>query len=188
MLNYFAKINEMMKIPHSSLESALNLIHETINLGSTIWIMGNGGSASTAEHFETDLSYIRAIEELPKIKAFALTSNSSVLTAIGNDIGFENIFCHQLERKGVSGDLAILISASGNSENLLKAARYSNEIGIKTLAIVGFDGGELLKISDQAIFTRSTLGFYGPVEDIHLSICHYLAAETKVKIVEDINL
>jgi D-sedoheptulose 7-phosphate isomerase len=145
--------------------------------GNSIWIMGNGGSAGTAEHFETDLSYVKRGSLLPKIKVSALTANSSLITAIGNDIGFENIFSHQLERKSVSGDLCVVISASGNSENLIHAVNFAREHGLFSIGLLGFDGGKLEKLVDLAAVVRTEVGKYGPVEDIHLAICHELSSK-----------
>lgn len=144
--------------------------------GNSIWIMGNGGSAGTAEHFETDLSYVKGGSLLPKIKVSALTSNSSLLTAIGNDIGFENIFSHQLSRKSVPGDLCVVISASGNSENLIRAISFAKEHSLLSIGLLGFDGGKLEKLVDFAAVVRTKVGEYGPVEDIHLAICHELSS------------
>ena len=98
------------------LSFAVNIIHDCIARNNSIWIMGNGGSASTAEHFETDLHFIKHGEKI-RIGAQSLSSNSSLITAIGNDIGFEEVFRHQLIRKSKKKDLVILISASGNSCN-----------------------------------------------------------------------
>ena len=139
--------------------------------------MGNGGSASTAEHFETDLSYIKKESGFAKIKAFAITSNSSLITAIANDIGFDKVFSHQLNRKAAKGDICFIISASGNSENLICAINAAKALGLETLAILGFDGGKIMDLADHAILIRSEIGQYGPVEDLHLAICHALAAK-----------
>lgn len=143
-----------------------------ISAGSSIWIIGNGGSASTAEHFETDLSFIRKGDSFPKSRVSALSSNSALISAIANDIGYKNIFSHQLFRKADAEDLCILISASGNSENLINAALACKEIGLKTIGLLGFDGGKLAGLVDSSIIVRTEIGKYGPVEDVHLAICH----------------
>ena len=151
-------------------------ILEHINQNSSIWIVGNGGSASTAEHFETDLHFIRSksITKFPKVAA--LTSNSSLISAISNDIGYENVFSIQLSRKAQSGDLCILISASGNSENLINAVQESKALGVYTVGILGFDGGQLSNLVDLSLLVKTKKGLYGPVEDVHLSICHEISA------------
>ena len=151
-------------------------ILEHINQNTSIWIIGNGGSASTAEHFETDLHFIRSksITKFPKVAA--LTSNSSLISAISNDIGYENVFSIQLMRKAQKGDLCILISASGNSENLINAVQAAKTLGVYTIGILGFDGGRLSNLVDLPLLVKTKKGMYGPVEDIHLSICHEISA------------
>jgi D-sedoheptulose 7-phosphate isomerase len=172
---YFDFLGSLLSIPESDLNSAAASILECIAEQNSIWIMGNGGSASTAEHFETDLSFIRMGNSFPKTSVSALTVNSSLVSAIANDIGYENVFSHQLFRKAKSGDLCILISASGDSENLIKAAITAKEIGLNTFGLLGFDGGKLAQILDSSIIVRTEIGKYGPVEDMHLAICHALS-------------
>ena len=172
---YFEYLRGLLPISEYDIESAANSIFDCIAGQKSIWIIGNGGSASTAEHFETELSFIRTGNSFPKTKVSALTSNSALISAIANDIGFENIFSHQLFRKAEPGDLGIFISASGNSENLLKAVGAARQIGMKTLGLLGFDGGELLQILDNSVVVKTEIGKYGPVEDIHLAICHAIS-------------
>lgn len=181
---YLNRLVGILKNPQIELEVQALVKHLTdkISQGASIWIMGNGGSASTAEHFETDLAYIRKSDQKINLKATALTANSSLTTAISNDLGFNYIFSHQIERKAQAGDVCIVISASGNSPNLTEAIRVSKILGLSTVAILGFDGGELLKVCDYKVFTKSSLGDYGPVEDIHLAVCHYIAEELRLKI------
>jgi D-sedoheptulose 7-phosphate isomerase len=117
------------------------------------------------------------------LRVSALTSNSALISAISNDIGFENIFSHQLIRKAEPGDLCILISASGNSENLINAVTACKEIGIKTIGLLGFDGGKLANLVDSSIIVRTKIGKYGPVEDVQLAICHALSEIVGQKLV-----
>jgi D-sedoheptulose 7-phosphate isomerase len=147
-----------------------------ISAGSSIWIIGNGGSASTAEHFETDLSFVRLGSIITKSKVCALSANSSLVSAIANDLGYEYIFAHQLKRRAEPEDLCIVISASGNSENLVQAVHICKEIGVKVMGLLGFDGGKLIELIDNVILIDTAIGRYGPVEDAHLAICHSLSA------------
>ena len=153
---------------------------------SSIWIMGNGGSASTAEHFETDLHFIRSnsISKFPKVSA--LTSNSALISAISNDIGYERIFSLQLLRKAEKGDLCILISASGDSKNLINATQTAKDLGVFTIGILGFDGGQLAKLVDLPLIVKTNKGMYGPVEDVHLSICHEISESVYKKLTSKI--
>ena len=169
---YFNYLIHLLENQEFRLQEIASEIVSHISAGSSIWIIGNGGSASTAEHFETDLLFIRKGNSFPKTRVTALTSNSSLISAISNDIGYENIFSHQLFRKAKSGDLCILISASGNSENLINAILATREIGIKTIGFLGFDGGELSGLVDSSIIVKTEIGKYGPVEDVHLAMCH----------------
>jgi D-sedoheptulose 7-phosphate isomerase len=139
--------------------------------------LGNGGSASTAEHFETDLSFVRYDRKSLKINAAALTSNSALISAISNDIGFDKVFSHQLQRKASNGDVCIVISASGNSANLINGVKVAKQMGLKSIGILGFDGGELANQVDFSIVVKTEIGKYGPVEDAHLAICHAISRE-----------
>ena len=158
------------------LESIALEIMKCIDSDKSIWIMGNGGSASTAEHFETDLSFVRLGDTLKSLRASALTANSALITAIANDIGFEFVFSHQLRRKAKAGDICILISASGNSTNLLEAIRIAQQLDLISVGILGFDGGKLAELVDYSVIVSTEIGKYGPVEDVHLAICHELAS------------
>jgi len=142
----------------------------------TIYILGNGGSASTASHFATDLVNI-AHRRGVNLKIFSLVDSASIITAISNDIAFEDIFTVQLKSKLNIGDLVLSISVSGNSTNLINAVNYSNKVGAHTASLIGFDGGILKNISKVSCHIPSEIKEYGPVEDIHLSICHYIAAD-----------
>ena len=120
-----------------------------------IFICGNGGSGVNAIHMANDLLYGAGScgnpPQIPGLKVDALTSNQGILTCLSNDIGYENIFSHQLQVKGQKDDLLIVLSGSGNSPNVLNAIDISRKIGIKTFAILGFDGGQCLNKSDCAI-------------------------------------
>ena len=172
---YFNYLNTLISNEFEQKNEILFEILKTIRSGNSIWIIGNGGSSSTAEHFETDLLFIRNSNIKTKIKITALTSNGSLISAIANDIGFENIFSKQLSRKGEVNDLLFVLSASGNSINLIKAVEEAKKSGIKSIGLLGFDGGKLASMLDSCIIVDTELGKYGPVEDIHLAICHSLA-------------
>ena len=114
--NYFTFLESLLREEELTLnvKKVAQIIFDFISNENSIWILGNGGSASTAEHFETDLCFVRYDKKTLKINASALTSNSSLITAISNDIGFERIFSHQLQRKASKGDLCIVISGLDN--------------------------------------------------------------------------
>jgi D-sedoheptulose 7-phosphate isomerase len=144
--------------------------------------MGNGGSCAIACHFVTDLSFIRSKLKSEKIKISSLCSNLPLISAIANDCGYEKIFLNQLERRAETGDLCIIISSSGNSKNLISAFDFCNKNLISTILILGFNGGELKSLSTQedlVLHFESEIGHYGPVEDVHQSICHEISLLVK---------
>jgi D-sedoheptulose 7-phosphate isomerase len=143
--------------------------------GAMIFFIGNGGSAATASHFANDLS-IGTNEYNKPFRAVSLTDNVPILTAIGNDFGYEEIFVRQLRSLGKSGDVLIGISASGNSPNLLKAFEYATFIGIRTVAITAFDGGRMKALASQGVHVPTDPKEYGPAEDAHLVLDHLVSA------------
>lgn len=155
----------------NSLDSFCNMILEARENGKKIIFMGNGGSAATASHFANDIGIGTREYEKP-FKALSITDNNAVISAIANDDGYENIFLYQLKLYLEEGDVVIPISASGNSKNLLLACEYAKSKGNKVFSLVGFDGGELLKISDDSIHIETPKGEYGPVEDLHMFCDH----------------
>ncbi len=145
--------------------------------GNTIFVAGNGGSAATATTMANDIGFdiIKKTGTDKPFRVFALTDNSSVITAISNDVGYENIFINQLKIHYRKGDKLVVISASGNSKNVVLAASWVKSMGGKVIGLLGFDGGALREICDISILIPSAPGDYGPVEDMHLTINHLLA-------------
>lgn len=140
--------------------------------GRQVLVMGNGGSAATASHMATDLCKTAHVAGRKPLKCLSLADNVSFITAIGNDLSFDDIFSRQLENAVGKGDVVLLISGSGNSPNLLKAAAFAKARGARTAALLGFDGGKLKKAVDLAVLVPSDQ--YGVIEDLHLSIGHIL--------------
>ena len=139
--------------------------------GRRILFLGNGGSSATSSHFANDLSAGTRDFHKP-FKALNLTDNTAILTAIANDSGFEEVFKKQLQIYMEEGDIIVAISASGNSENLVRAIEYAKSMGNKTVGLLGFDGGKLLEICDEYILIETGKGEYGPVEDVHMMLDH----------------
>jgi len=182
-VDYFQRIINILSRDLEDVEIVADSLYSCIERGGSIWVIGNGGSATTANHFEVDLSYVRlnSINTFP-IKVKSLSANSGVMSAIGNDIGFENVFSHQLMRQAQKGDVCVAISASGNSQNLIKAFEVCELIGVERIAIVGFDGGKLLDLAEICCHVPTEDGLYGPVEDVHLAICHYITANLRARL------
>jgi len=129
-----------------------------------LFICGNGGSSANAEHIANDFHY--GIAEISNnknkgLKVDALTSNSAIVTCLANDIGYENIFSYQLSVKAKKKDLLLVLSGSGNSKNIIKALEKANEIGIFSVAVLGFDGGKAKDIA--------TLPIHFPIDDMQIS-------------------
>lgn len=140
-----------------------------------IIFIGNGGSAATASHFANDLSF-GTNDYIKPFRALSLTDNVPVLTALGNDYGYDEIFVRQLKVYANNDDVLVAISASGNSSNLVNAITYANSIGMKTVAITAFDGGKMKLISDESIHIPTGNKEYGPAEDVHLVLDHLVSS------------
>lgn len=142
---------------------------------ANIYFIGNGGSAATASHFANDIA-IGTNDYKTPFKAISLTDNMPIVTAIGNDFGYEDIFVRQLMVLSKPGDVLVAISASGNSPNLLSAIEYANANGIKTIAITAFDGGKMKNIARSGIHVPTEKKEYGPAEDAHMILDHLVGA------------
>jgi len=143
--------------------------------GATIYFIGNGGSTATASHFANDIAIGTNSYEKP-FRAVSLTDSNAIITAVGNDFGFEEIFVRQLRVLGRAGDVVVAISASGNSPNLIRAFDYAKSNGIKTVAITAFDGGKMKQIADEGVHVPTAPKEYGPAEDAHMVLDHLVGA------------
>ena len=143
---------------------------ERLKRGCRILVCGNGGSAADAQHFAAELSG-RYVKERRALAGIALTTDSSALTAIGNDYGFESIFSRQVEALGRPGDLLVAISTSGNSPNIIRAVESAKELGLKTLGLLGRDGGKLKDLCDDALVVPNAVT--ARIQEIHLMTYHF---------------
>lgn len=143
--------------------------------GATIYVAGNGGSASTAAHFVNDLGKATKRSGRMPVRVMGLADNVPWLTALGNDEGYERVFAGQLENFAKPGDVLVVISASGNSTNLVRAVDLAKARGVSTIGLLGFDGGVLKAMTDEAIHIPTEKGAYEVVEDCHHAVCHALA-------------
>lgn len=137
-----------------------------------IFILGNGGSAATASHWACDLGKGTVVEGKRRLRVLSLTDNVAVMTAWSNDVSYADVFVEQLKNLLAPNDVVIGISASGNSENVLRAIRYARERGALTIGLTGFGGGKLAGLVDIALVVDSY--DYGQVEDVHLIVDHIL--------------
>ena len=143
--------------------------------GAMIYLAGNGGSASTASHWANDLNKATKIAGQNPLRVLSLTDNVSWLTALANDEGYERSISGQLENFAQAGDVLLVISASGNSPNLIRAVELARERGAITVGLLGFDGGVLSRMVDERLLLPSRKGAYGLVESAHLLVCHLLS-------------
>jgi len=152
----------------------IDLLIDARNNGKKIFLMGNGGSASTSSHFTADLLKTTILTDSKRFQAFSLTDNFSVISAWGNDTHYENIFSEQLKNYLTANDLVIAFSGSGNSPNIINAINFAKEKGALTLGFTGLTGGKLSQISDVCFQIPSSNML--TIETFHLMLCHLITS------------
>lgn len=152
---------------------AIEVLAEARASDRTIFVCGNGGSASTASHFAADLAKGASFRRECRFRVHALTDSLPIITAYCNDVGYDSIFVEQLKNFAKPDDVLVAISASGNSPNVLRATEYANSIGCHTIALTGSDGGKLGPLSQVQI--RVAEPHVGRTEDSHMAICHMIS-------------
>lgn len=173
---YLEYLNSVLKgIDTGEIGRFIQTLLDARERGATIYFIGNGGSAATASHFANDLAIGTNSYDKP-FRVISLTDNQAIITALGNDFGYEEIFVRQLRVLGKQGDVLVGISASGNSPNLIKAFEYASSAGIKTVAITAFDGGKMRAMADEGIHVPTAPKEYGPAEDAHMVLDHLVGA------------
>lgn len=162
----------LARLPVETIAQVVDVLEEARVKGRSVFIFGNGGSAATASHFASDLAKGSICPGKPRVKAFALTDNMPLLSAWANDSAYENIFAEQLENFIEGGDIAIAISCSGNSANVLNGVKVAKAKGATAIGFIGFDGGKLKELVDIAVVVPSHN--MEQVEDIHLLLGHVI--------------
>ena len=163
------------------LERAAAMVRETVSRGGTLFFCGNGGSAADAQHMATEyvIRYMRNRRALP---AIALTTDTSLLTAAGNDFGFETVFARQVEALARPGDLLIIHSTSGKSPNVLRAAEAARARGVAVLTFSARDGGPLRELSDHNVIVPTERT--DRAQEIHLCVEHMICDLVEQGLVE----
>jgi len=161
------------ELDRPAITAALDAIKAAYDTGQRVFICGNGGSAATASHMVNDLVKMPTVIGRTSVRAMSLSDNVPLLMAVANDIEYADIFVTPLKAFFQPGDIVIGISASGNSENVLRAIRYANDNGGVTIGLCGFKGGTLRDIAQVPVY--SPVEHYGKVEDAHCVACHCLA-------------
>ena len=162
----------LARLPVEEIAQAVDALKEAREKGKSIFLFGNGGSAATASHFASDLAKGAICPRKPRIKAFALTDQVTLVSAWANDSAYEHVFAEQLENFIQAGDIAIAISGSGNSANVLNGVRVAKAKVATTIGFIGFDGGRLKELVDIAIVVPTYS--MEQAEDIHLLFGHVI--------------
>ena len=183
--DYFGELKNIFdKMRWKDIEDISNTIYKAYLNERTIFILGNGGSASTASHFACDLgkgtlSKVYDMSE-KRFRVVSLTDNAATISAYANDLSFDDIFIQQLRNLVHKGDVVIAITGSGNSKNVVKAMKYGRECGAITIGMLGFDGGKVKKFLDKYVIVPSN--HYGRIEDMHLILEHLITDYLRKKI------
>lgn len=171
---YRARQQEVYEaLPLDQVAEVVELLRQAKDKGAQIFVFGNGGSAANASHFVTDVGKGASDKSDVRFRILSLNDNTAWMTAIGNDYSYEDVFLRQIQNYARPGDLALTMSVSGNSPNLVKAIRWARENGVTTVALVGAKRGALAEIAEHVLVIPDT--HYGRVEDAQMTICHMLA-------------
>jgi len=154
----------------TAMEKGVSLIEQAWRRGSQIITLGNGGSAMTALHFITDWNKSVFLANGRKFRGRTLVDNIGLISAYSNDVSYQDVFLEQLKNIAAPGDLVIAISGSGNSENVIRAVTYANEVGCETLGLCGYSGGRLKQIAQHSIWVA--VDDMQLSEDVHAIFCH----------------
>lgn len=176
--NYFVEQRAILEAtPAQNLATILEILERAREEHRHIFVFGNGGSASTASHFAADLGKNTVRSHMPRFQITCLNDNMAIFSAYANDEGYECVFAEPLISLSDPGDVAIAISASGNSPNVVRAIQEANARGLTTIGFAGMTGGKLQELAQHCIVVPSHS--YEHIEDAHLMLCHALVATIK---------
>ena len=185
--NYLARLNaEISRLNQAEIQKWADLVYQAWQNSRFVFIIGNGGSGTTASHMAEDLgkSTLRPEdlkdESKRRLKVLSLTDNTGWLLAVGNDCGYDQVFVQQLMNYGTAGDLLIAISGSGNSPNILAAVDWANRHKLTTFGLTGYGGGKLKGVQQHGLHVD--LADMGMVESIHLSVFHWVLNDVYARI------
>lgn len=181
--SYLTRMGDLLgSLDRAAIDRYADLLMEVWLRDGCVFVFGNGGSASCASHHVADYVKTASVDGQRRLRAMSLVDNKEMLTAIGNDIGYDDIFLHQLESFAKAGDVAVAISCSGNSPNVVSACQWAKSVGIGTVAVTGFKGGELGSLAD--IHINIPDDNYGIVEDLQLAVGHMVAQRLHCRVIE----
>jgi phosphoheptose isomerase len=171
--NYYRRFNEVLaSFDKSPLEEIAALLLRVRHAGGTLWVAGNGGSAAIADHTACDATKETYVEGQTPIRSVSLSANGPMITALGNDVGYDAVFSEQLRYYLGDDDALLVVSSSGNSPNVVEACKYARARGVPTIAFVGFGGGNLAQLADHVVHVP--IDNSGMAEDAHQSLMHVL--------------
>ena len=184
--DYIAALRGVLaRLDADVVETIIDALLDARERGHTVFIVGNGGSASTSAHMATDLCKVTAVDGAPGVRALSLPDHIALVTAWSNDEAYEYSFSGPLQAYIAPGDVLIAISASGRSRNILEATRVANRMGALTIGLTGFGGGELAGLARISLVVDAN--DYGLVEDAHLAVNHALTAAVRARISQDLD-
>ncbi len=186
-LDYIHGLRSVLEsLPLGDLDAAVECLRAAYTRGSQVFLVGNGGSASTASHMACDLAKTVMLGTgdvwAKRFRVVSLTDNVALMTAWANDTSYANVFAEQLRNIANAGDILIAISVSGNSPNIVQAVSLARRMAITTISLLGCDGGTVRKLSDLCVVVNST--DYGYVEDAHLVLNHLITSHLKARLFE----
>lgn len=183
MAKYLSTLREVLQeVSTEQVGHVANILKEAYRQSKTVFICGNGGSASTASHWACDLGKGIIAQGKPRLRVFSIGDNQALLTAYANDCGYDSVFAEPIRSWAGPGDIVMLITASGNSPNILAAAKAAREVGCTTIGLIGFGGGKLASMVDHQITVSCR--DYGPVEDLHMILDHIISGFLRRTIAE----
>lgn len=169
-------------VPQADIRDVVDVLLSARAVGSTIFTLGNGGSAATASHFACDLAKGTAVPDQPRFRVVALTDNIPLLTAWSNDVAYQDAFAEPLVGLMTRGDVVVAFSGSGNSPNVLRAVRVAQQMGGISIGFSGFDGGQLSTLVDIPVVVPCSC--MEQIEDVHLTLCHLICTVLRERLRE----
>jgi D-sedoheptulose 7-phosphate isomerase len=179
--SYLTELETVVRnISREEVRAVVDVLFEGWHSRRTVFLIGNGGSAATASHMMSDLNRYTVVGNLPRFRSIALTDNVPLMTAVGNDMTYADVFIEPLKNLLQPQDILIAISASGNSPNVIKAVEYARNYGAKVIGLCGSPGGMLARLADVAVTIPSKR--IGQQEDGHMILDHVISAALRERI------
>lgn len=171
---YYKELSDtLLKLDYEQISEAMNALVNCYENGGTVYVFGNGGSSATASHMVCDFNKGVSMKKSKKFNFVCLSDNTPILTALANDLSYEDVFAYQIEKILTKDDLVLAISGSGNSKNIIKACEVAKKAGVKIIGMTGYDGGKLYQMADYHL--HAPINDMMKAEDIHMSFDHMMA-------------